>query len=41
MKKLVEIKNVTKSYGKKVILQGFNMTINKGDSVAIKRSKYH
>ncbi|KHD38067.1 hypothetical protein NL50_00730 [Clostridium acetobutylicum] len=35
MKKLVEIKNVTKSFGKKVILQDVNMTINKGDSVAI------
>ncbi|GAA0742933.1 ATP-binding cassette domain-containing protein [Clostridium oceanicum] len=35
MDKLIEMKNITKNFGKEVILQNLNMTINKGDSIAI------
>ncbi|MCR3761564.1 ATP-binding cassette domain-containing protein [Clostridium felsineum] len=35
MERLIEIKNMTKSFGNKTILKNVNMTINKGDSIAI------
>jgi ABC-2 type transport system ATP-binding protein len=35
MDKLVEITSMTKSFGKKVILQDVDMVINKGDSIAL------
>ncbi len=35
MDKLIEIKNITKKFDNKIILENLNMTINKGDSIAI------